>query len=145
MSDPLALATRLFDEVFSTGNLEHLDELVSPHFLEHQFESAEHPARVTGPEGIGQMVRRLRTGAEDLHYEIEDSVVKDDTVWLRLRATGTDTGGQLGFAATGQRFSITVIDILRAEDGQLVEHWGVPDRLGLLQQLGHVRPPSRPA
>jgi predicted SnoaL-like aldol condensation-catalyzing enzyme len=31
---------------------------------------------------------------------------------------------------------IEVIDIVRLEDGQIVEHWNVVDRLGLLQQLG---------
>lgn len=142
MNDPLALATRLFDEVFNAGNLEHVAEFVSPQFVEHQFESPERPAQVTGPEGISRLVRHLRAGADDLRYDIEDAAVDGDTVWLRLRATGTDNGGQLGFPATGTRFSISVIDILRAENGQLVEHWGVPDRLGLLQQLGHVRLPG---
>lgn len=145
MTDPLALATRLFDEVFNGGDLEVVGELVSPQFVEHQFESPERPARVTGPEGVGRLVRQLRAGADDLRYDIEDAAVHGDTVWLRLRATGTDTGGQLGFPATGRRFSITVIDVLRADDGRLVEHWGVPDRLGLLQQLGHVRLPGRSA
>ena len=32
--------------------------------------------------------------------------------------------------------AIEVIDIGRFEDGKLVEHWGVPDRLGALEQLG---------
>jgi predicted ester cyclase len=31
---------------------------------------------------------------------------------------------------------IDVIDIARFENGKIVEHWGVPDQLGILIQLG---------
>jgi predicted ester cyclase len=29
-----------------------------------------------------------------------------------------------------------VIDICRFENGKIVEHWGVADRLGMMQQIG---------
>jgi len=38
-----------------------------------------------------------------------------------------------------------VIDVVRIEDGKIVEHWGVPDQLGMMMQLGHIAPPTRPA
>jgi predicted SnoaL-like aldol condensation-catalyzing enzyme len=28
-----------------------------------------------------------------------------------------------------------VFDVIRVVDGRMVEHWGVPDRLGVLHQL----------
>jgi predicted SnoaL-like aldol condensation-catalyzing enzyme len=31
---------------------------------------------------------------------------------------------------------IDVFDALRVVEGRIVEHWGVPDRLGALRQLG---------
>ena len=31
----------------------------------------------------------------------------------------------------------------RIDDGRIVEHWGVPDRLGALFQLGLAQPPTR--
>ena len=83
-----------------------------------------------------RIITELRAGADDFHLSIEDVSVTGDTVWARLRGTGTDTGGQLGRPPTGKPFAITVIDIARFEDGRMVEHWGVPDRLGLLLQLG---------
>jgi predicted ester cyclase len=43
---------------------------------------------------------------------------------------------------TGREVQIEVIDIVRVEGGQIVEHWNVVDRLGLLQQLGALPAPA---
>lgn len=40
---------------------------------------------------------------------------------------------------------IDVFDLIRVADGQMVEHWGVPDRLGSLFQLGLARPAAAAA
>ena len=136
VTTPLAQFTRLIDEGFNAGDLACLDEVISPDFVEHQFESPQHPARVTGTASAVRIISQLRAGADDFHLAIEDVSVTGDTVWARLRGTGTDTGGQLGQPPTGKPFSITVIDISRFVDGLMVEHWGVPDRMGLLLQLG---------
>lgn len=39
---------------------------------------------------------------------------------------------------------VDVFDVARVRGGRVVEHWGVPDRLGAAMQLGHIQPP-RPA
>ena len=59
--------------------------------------------------------------------------------------TGTDTndGSFMGHAPTGLPMRTDVFDALRVENGCIVEHWGVPDRLGTLFQLGLANPPSR--
>ncbi len=143
MITPLTQFTRLIDEAFNTGNLAVLDDLVSTEFVEHQFESPQRPARVVGPAGVARIITELRRGADDFHLTIEDVSVTDDTLWARLRGTGTDTGGQLDQPPTGLPFAITVIDIARFQSGLMVEHWGVPDRLALLLQLGLFTGPKR--
>jgi predicted ester cyclase len=37
---------------------------------------------------------------------------------------------------------ITVMDVCRFENGQIVEHWGVPDRFAVLMQLGLLQQPA---
>jgi SnoaL-like polyketide cyclase len=57
---------------------------------------------------------------------------------LRVRARGADSGtGQFGHLPTGKPISIHMIDVARFADGRMIEHWGVPDRMSILQQLGH--------
>jgi hypothetical protein len=81
----------------------------------------------------------------DFQLRIEDLVVADDTVWIRNVATGTNDGSYMGHPPTGKPIRIEVYDVLRVSDGQIVEHWGVPDRLGALLQTGLVQRPGKPA
>ena len=60
-----------------------------------------------------------------------------------IGATGTHTGPFMGHAATDRPIRTDVFDAIRLEDGRMVEHWGVPDRLGALMQLGLIAPPAR--
>jgi predicted ester cyclase len=69
-------------------------------------------------------------------------VVDGDVVWTRNRATGTNDGSFLGNPPTGKPMSIDVFDVLRVVNGKIVEHWGVPDRLGVLFQLGLMPRPA---
>jgi predicted ester cyclase len=58
-----------------------------------------------------------------------------------MTARGTNHGSFFGFAPTGKSFAITVIDVCRFDHGKIVEHWGVPARFALLDQLGLLPKP----
>ena len=57
--------------------------------------------------------------------------------------SGTHRGEFMGVPATGKRVSIGVIDIIRVSGGKLVEHWGQMDSMGMMQQIGASRRPSK--
>ena len=139
--DNAALFRELIDRAFNHGDVDAIDRLAAPDLREHQFERPGSPPPLSGTAGLKKIVGQLRGGAADFHMHVEDVVVAGDMVWARLRATGTDTGGQLGNQPTGLTFDIQVMDVSRFENGLLVEHWGVPDRLSVLQQL-HLWPPA---
>jgi predicted ester cyclase len=42
---------------------------------------------------------------------------------------------------TGNRVAFDVVDVLRVERGQILEHWCVVDRLALLQGVGALPAP----
>lgn len=130
---PETVARRLIEEGFNLGDLAVADELSAPELVEHQNFGPNH---APGAEGVKAVIASLRRAFSDFHLEIEDLVVDGDLVWLRMTGSGTNDGPFMGHAPTGKRMSTPVFDVLRVRDGRMVEHWGVPDRLGALFQLG---------
>ena len=114
MNDPRALFTRLIDEAFNTGNLDVLDELISPDLVEHQFESPTRPAPVVGPAGVARVINELRRRSHDFHLALPDASVTADTVFARLRAPGTDPGGQPWNPPSARPFDLPVIPVARS-------------------------------
>lgn len=124
-------ARRLLTEAFSEGNYAVINELVAPDCMEHQ-----NGAQGVGPEAVRRVAAGLRESFPDLHVDIQEVVVSGDTVWVRARGRGTDRGGVAGRPPSGTRVEVDVMDEMRFRDGKIVEHWGVADRLGMLQQVG---------
>jgi predicted ester cyclase len=133
------LYRRLIEEVFNQGRMGVADELVAPHAVEHQ-----RGGMGDGAEGTKRTATILRSAFADFSLTIQDLVVDDDKVWARQRGGGTNTGSFFGHPPTGKAAYIEVFDVVRFEDGHIVEHWGVPDQLGMLAALGLVALPGRP-
>lgn len=137
---PEQVARRLIDEAFSQGRLDVCDELIADNIVEHQDYGPGHPPGAAGAKAV---VSSLRRSFSDFKLEIEDLVVDGDTVWTRNIASGTNDGPYMGNPPTGRSFRVVVFDVMRVVGGRLVEHWGVPDRMGVLLQLGGKVPLSR--
>jgi predicted SnoaL-like aldol condensation-catalyzing enzyme len=124
---------RLLDEGFSKGNLSVCDETISPHMLEHQrFD----PPLPPGPAGTKVLITGLRRIFSDLNLTVEDIAVYGDKVWTRSKARGTNTGSVMGKPPTGKQMEIDVFDVCRVKDCKIIEHWGLPDLFGQMEQLG---------
>ena len=126
----IATFRRAIEEGWSKGDAAVINELFAPDFVEHQAGVG------SGRAGVIGAAQALHAAFPDLRLTFEDVVATGDMVWARLRGTGTHEGPFMGAPATGRRIDITVIDIVRVVDGRLVEHWGVADRLTVLQQIG---------
>jgi len=133
----LAAFRTLIDQGFGGGDAGAVDAVCAEDFVEHQ-------DGFTDRESVKGGIGFLHALAPDFNIPIEDVVAAGDRVWARLRAQGTHTGAVLG-GPTGRTFGITVIDICRFRDGKIVEHWGVPDRLAQMQQLGVLPAPATAA
>ena len=133
--DAATVARRLIEEGFNQGNLDICD-------VEHQNFG---PGHAPGAEGVKAVISSLRRGFSDFHLAIEDLTVDGDKVWLRMAGSGTNDGPFMGNPPTGRRMRTDVFDVIRVRDGKIVEHWGVPDRLGTLFQLGLAHPPGAPS
>jgi predicted ester cyclase len=141
-TSPEQVARRLIEEGFNAGRLAVCDELIADDAEEHQDFGPDH---APGAEGVKAVIVSLRRAFPDFQLAIDDLAAAGDTVWLRMTATGTNEGSFMGHPPTGRPMRTAVFDTLRIQDGKVVEHWGVPDRLGALFQLGLVRAPAAAA
>jgi predicted ester cyclase len=127
----------LIGEGFSKGDIAVFDQHSSQDFVEHQY--GFFPPNV---EGVKRAIQSLHKAFSDFTMIIEDLIVYDDKVWGRMTARGIQNGQFGPMLPTGKKIEITVIDIMRFKEGKLIEHWGVPDRLAAMEQLGMKPPPK---
>jgi steroid delta-isomerase-like uncharacterized protein len=139
LADNKALVRRLFDEVWNTGNVALVDDLLAPDFVDHAAQMGRgDPTR----DGFKTQVRLFRTAFPDGRSQIEDLIAEDDRVVARWTDGGTQRGEWMGVPPTGKRVTMSGIDVYRIEQGRIAEFWCSEDELGLLRQLGALQPPE---
>jgi predicted ester cyclase len=129
----IALITRYY-EAINSGNLTVLDEVAATNYQHHT------PGLLPGLQAFKSILVMYRQGFPDMHNTIEDIIVGQNKIVVRVTTQGHHTGFFLGHEPTQQFFSASAIDIFRVADGKLVEHWSVFDSINMLQQLGLYRP-----
>ncbi len=128
-----ALVRRFYDEVMNQGNLDLIDELVAPDFVEHQVFPG---LPTTGPESVKAGIGMFRSAFPDLRMAADDMIAEGDKVAVRATMSGTHRGEFMGIPATNKSFSITAIDIVEIRDGKATAHWGEVDQGAMMEQLG---------
>jgi len=134
-----AIVRRMF-EVFNTGDLAVIDEIVDPDLLSHN----PHPGTAPGREGLKQQIGFLRATFPDARFHEEDIIVEGDKAFLRWSMVATDRGGYMGHEATGRAITHYGQEFLRLRDGRIVEHHGEESNLEFMDKLG-LRPGAGPA
>ena len=127
-------------ELLSAGDVDGFGRLLSDDFVEHE----EVPGLSPSKEGVLELFRGYLVAFPDLRMEVLDLLASGDKTVARVKATGTQDGEFMGMPPSGRAVEVQLIDIMRFEDGLVVEHWGVMDMLAMLQQLGAV-PDGLPA
>jgi predicted ester cyclase len=139
MADALAankeLVRRLYEEGINRGDLDVVDELVSPDVVTHNPIILDAP---TGPDSIRGGIEMIRRAFPDFHVEVLKLIAEGDQVASFLEMSGTNTGDYRRGAATERKGTMRAFFIWRVADGRLAESWGVADRFAFLQELGIV-------
>ena len=131
--------TRRVLELFGTGDLGALDDLIHPDFVNH-----EAPAgNPQGAQGLKETIEWLRGLWGPMRAEIHDEICADDKVVARVTMHGRHVGEFMGRPPTGKEFAVEHIHIWRLQDGKVIEHWSVRDDLGQALQLGLLGPPEQ--
>ena len=114
-------------------------------------EDASNHGRVVGRAGMQSVFETLYRVFPDFCYRIIEATAEEDRVVCKCEMTGTHLGQPLhvqafsgmlnGLAPTGKAVKVLQFHSFRISSGLIVEHSAVRDDLGMMQQLGLVRPP----
>jgi predicted ester cyclase len=116
--DNLRVVRRLMKEVWATGDLNLLPELVANDYVGH-LPIGDH----YGPVGARIDIESYRRAMPDLTVTLADLFAVDDKVVRRFTLLGTHALPFLGFRASGKRVALGGIAIDRLANGQIVESW----------------------
>ena len=130
-SDASKALTRQFFQRISAGDLTAVDELVSDDFVEHE----QVPGLAPGKAGVRQLFGMFHSAFDHTGVAVDDMIAEGDKVFVLARMTGTQRGDFMGIPATGNTINVSLCDYFRVDNGALVEHWGVMDAAGMMQQL----------
>ena len=125
-----AIIRRWF-EALNKKDLSILDEIAAPDYFDRT-------RQLRGLENIKQLTKVVLKAFPDYHETLEDIIAEEDRVWTRKTVTGTHTADYLGLAPTGNKFTMTAVNIWRIVDGKVTEKVGFLDQLDLFKQLGVI-------
>lgn len=123
---------RRYQEAYNTNTLDALDAVVAADIKT----PAMLPGFPPGLEGAKQMHRLTVDAWPDLQTTIDDLIAEGDQVAARVTVSATPQKEVFGVPPTGKSFKIGGMYIVRIANGMIVEHFGIEDAIGIMQQLG---------
>ena len=124
-----------FTEFINTASEKLAAELISPNAI---FYVPGRPEPMRGPTGYLVIIAMMRSGFPDIQWTLEEMIAEDDRVAARFTMRGTHQGTFFGVPPTGNTIQVRAMNFYRLSNEQLVEEYGQPDLLALLQQIGAV-------
>ena len=109
------------------GRLDDALSLIDPEVIDHRggVEGDHH-----GRDAWRRKWERMTViGFRDVSVTVEQNVAAGDTSVNRYTSRGTHP-------ASGRRYEVVSMDMIRVRDGMVVEHWALRDQAAMADQLG---------
>jgi serine phosphatase RsbU (regulator of sigma subunit)/ketosteroid isomerase-like protein len=111
---------RRFLEAQAKGNLNVIDEVLTPHFVDHDRLPGQAPDR----EGYKRAIAEYHAAFSNVRFLVEDQVAEGEKVVTRFIVRAThDLGELMGVAPTGTEVTYKAMTIHRIVGGKIVEEW----------------------
>jgi predicted ester cyclase len=114
------------EQVQEGGRLQLIDELVDPGFRNRTIG----PGQRDGLDGVHDFHTALHEAFSDLRIEVLHCLGDGDWVATHKMFRGRHTGSWFGAPPSGELIEFRVMDMIRFQDGLLIEHWAVIDPMG---------------
>ena len=122
---------RKFVEAYNNQDYDLLDDLQASNYVDH--------TNQVDREALKQLINMAFNAFPDYHETIEAIIAEGDKIWIRVKVTtGPHTGEFMGFAPTGKNLTVEMVDIIRVQNGKLVEYWDITDRFDFFKQIGAI-------
>ena len=132
MSEENKAVFQQFVDGLNNKDVDKIEQIMAPNFVNHD----QPPGQKPGPDGMREMLEMFFAGFPDLKVTLNQVIAEGDLVAGAMTTEGTQTGVFMGIPASDKKISITEMHMVRVADGKVVEHWGVTDAMGMMQQLG---------
>ena len=122
---------RRFLEAHAKGDLDTVEELLAPDFVDHNLIPGEEPGR----EGYLGAFNEFHAAYSHTRYVIEKQVAEGNEVVTSFSASAThDRGEYMGLAPTGNEFKALLVLIHRIVGGKITDEWSQGSGLAELMQ-----------
>ncbi|MEZ0370739.1 MAG: ester cyclase [Candidatus Sericytochromatia bacterium] len=125
-----AKVKEFYEVFFNQRKLDRVVDFVDPKAVDHDV-----PAGTT-MEQFKEMMGMWFTAFPDFKVTVLQIVADGDLVMCRFVQEGTFKGNLMGLAPTNKHMKLTSVDIIRIQNGKMVEHWSEWDRASFMHQLG---------
>jgi steroid delta-isomerase-like uncharacterized protein len=130
-----------FERMFNRGDLDYVDNAVSPDAVDHQ-----EPAGTDFAAHLKHVISTLRTAFPDLRFDVDELIGEGYIVACRSTMSGTHQGPlrigpMAGLPVNGTQIEVPHMHFFRYDDeGRLTDLWHVWNTLMLARQLGAPAP-----
>jgi predicted ester cyclase len=122
---------RRFLKELAKGNLDVIDELAAPDFVDRSLMPGQGPTR----EDFKRSVAALLDARSITSFTIEEQVTEGDTVVTKYKESHVSRGEIMGLPPTGTEETFEGIYIHRISGGKITEEWGIIDNLPVMEDL----------
>jgi serine phosphatase RsbU (regulator of sigma subunit)/predicted ester cyclase len=122
---------RRFLEAHAKGDLDTLEEMLAPDFVDHNLIPGQQPGR----EGYLRAFTEYQAAYSHTRYVIEKQLAEEDEVVTTFAVSAThDRGEYMGLVPTGKEFQALLVLIHRIVGGKIADEWSQGSGLAELAQ-----------
>jgi predicted ester cyclase len=122
---------RRFEEEIAKGNLDVIDELLSPDFVDRNLLPGQGPTR----GDFKRTNKEFLDAFSITSFAIVEQIAEGDTVVTKYRQSGVSRGEIAGLPPTGEEDTVEGIHIHRISGGKITEEWSTLDVVPVWENL----------